>query len=205
MFTNELYNKKNIFKNLCLISGTKFFEGGEVIATPVFSLLIIVSGLRFRRFCHCIIVVVVLYFLIWNYRMCWAGLFQVGWVQIPSVAVQVFGSSLERGVVRSSERQCLIWTCSCAFLARARFSSLERVSSSFARAIVPSRERVACCRPEGVSSSLDRAFFRSSELLSCWLEQGFLGASVVSLCLVARATKSSLERACPVYIRSSGF
>ncbi|KAF5943114.1 hypothetical protein HYC85_020756 [Camellia sinensis] len=94
---------------------------------------------------------------------------------------------------------------SCAFLARASFSSLERVSSSFARAIVPSLERVSGFRPEGLSSSLDRAFFRSSEHLSCWLEQGFLGSSVVSLCLVARATKSSLERACPVYIHSSGI
>ena len=64
----------------------------------------------------------------------------------------IFGSSLEPGFGSSSESLRLIWTCSCAFLARARFSSLERVSSSFARAIVP-----------------------------------------------------SLERACPVYIRSSGF
>ena len=47
------------------------------IATPVFSHLIIVSGFRFRRFCHCIIVVVVPYFLIWNYRMCWAGCFRL--------------------------------------------------------------------------------------------------------------------------------
>ena len=117
----------------------------------------------------------------------------------------VFGSSLEPGVGSSSESLRLVWTCSFAFLARASFSSLERVSSFFARAIVPSLERVSGYRPEGLSSSLDRAFFRSSELLACWLEQGFLGSSVVSLCLVARATKSSLERACPVYIRNCGF
>ena len=117
----------------------------------------------------------------------------------------IFGSSLESGFGSSSERLRLIWTCSCAFLARANFSSLERVSSFFARAIVSSLERVSGYRPEGLSSSLDRVFFRSSELLGCWLEQGFLGASVVSLWLVARATKSSLERACPVYIRSSGI
>ena len=88
--------KKNLFfKNLCLISRTKFFEGGDVIATPVLFYLIIVSGLRCRLFCHCIIVVVVLYFLIWSYRMCWAG--WLGWK--PSVAVQIFGPSLERAVV----------------------------------------------------------------------------------------------------------
>ena len=116
-----------------------------------------------------------------------------------------FGSSLEPGFGSSSKSLRLVWTSSFAFLARARFSSLERVSSFFARAIVPSLERVSGYRPEGLSSSLDRVFFRSSELLGCWLEQGFLGSSVAFLCLVARATKSSLERACPVYIRSSGF
>ena len=102
------------------------------------------------------------------------------------------------GVGSSSESLRLVWTSSFAFLARARFSSLERVSSFFARAIVPSLERVSGYRPEGLSSSLKRYFFRSSELLGCWLEQGFLGSSVVFLCLVARATKSSLERACQV-------
>ena len=116
--------------------------------------------------------------------------------------------SLERDVV-------LVLRSSRGLVARARVcvwfgpvalhSWLERVSSFFARAIVPSLERESGVRPEGLGSSLDRAFFRSSELLGCWLEQGFLGSSVVSLCLVARATKSSLERACPVYIHSSGF
>ena len=106
------------------------------------------------------------------------------------------GSSLELEFGRSSERRRPVWTCSFAFLARASFSSLERVSSFFARAIVSSLERVSGYRPEGLSSSLDRVFFRSSELLGCWLEQGFLGSSVSFLCLVARATKSSLERAC---------
>ena len=48
------------------------------IATPVFSHSMFVSGLRFRRFYLCVMVVVVLYFLIWSYRMCWAGLEQVG-------------------------------------------------------------------------------------------------------------------------------
>ena len=110
----------------------------------------------------------------------------------------VFGYSLEPGVGSSSERVRLIWTCSCAVLARARFSSLERVSAFFARAIVPSLERVSGYRPEGLSSSRDRVVFRSSEHLGCWLEQGFLGSSVASLCLVTRATKSSRERACQV-------
>ena len=154
--------------------------------------------------------------------MCWAGLLQVGCAWEPSVAAQIFGPSLERGVCRSSEllflvlrlsrglvaraRGC-VWfrTCSCAFLARASFSSLERVSSFFARAIVSSLERESGYRPEGLSSSLDRVFFRSSELLGCWLEQGFLGSSVVSLCLVARATKASLERACFISADSSVF
>ncbi|KAF5953209.1 hypothetical protein HYC85_011153 [Camellia sinensis] len=91
--------------------------------------------------------------------------------------------------------------CGCAFLARASFSSLERVSSSFARAIVPSLKRVSGFRPEGLSSSLDRAFFRSSELLSCWLEQGFLGSSVVSLCLITgfgNATWLHLKQGLPI-------
>ena len=117
----------------------------------------------------------------------------------------VFGSSLEPGFGSSSESLRLVRTCSFAFLARASFSSLERVSSFFARAIVPSLKRESGYRPEGLSSSLERYFFRSSELLGCWLEQGFLGSSVASLCLLARAAISSLERACPVYISSCGF
>ena len=92
----------------------------------------------------------------------------------------VLGFSLELGFGRSSERWRPVWTCSFAFLARASFSSLDRVSSFFARAIVPSLERVSGYRPEGLSSSLDRVFFRSSELFGCWLEQGFLGSSVAS-------------------------
>ncbi|GMP66376.1 hypothetical protein CsSME_00026758 [Camellia sinensis var. sinensis] len=36
-------------------------------------------------------------------EMCWAGLLQVGCVWEPSVAAQIFGPSLERGVCRSSE------------------------------------------------------------------------------------------------------
>ena len=90
----------------------------------------------------------------------------------------VFGSSLELGFSSSSESMSLVWSCSFAFLARASFSSLERVSSFFARAIVPSLERVSGFRPEGLSSSLARVLFRSSELLGCWLEQGLLGSSV---------------------------
>ena len=108
----------------------------------------------------------------------------------------IFGYSLEPGFGSSSESLRLIWTCSFAFLARASFSSFERVSSFFARAIVLSLKRESGYRPEGLSSSLDRVFFRSSELLGCWLAQGFLGSSVSFLCLVARVTKSSLERAC---------
>ena len=38
----------------------------------------------------------------------------------------VFGSSLELGFGRSSERLRPVWTCSIAFLARASFSLLER-------------------------------------------------------------------------------
>ena len=47
--------------------------------------------------------VYILFALYLSYRMCWAGLLQVGCVWEPSVAAQNFGPSLERGVGRSSE------------------------------------------------------------------------------------------------------
>ena len=61
------------------------------------------------------------------------------------------------------------------------------------------------------SSSLERAFCRSSVLLgyrpeasSSWLERAFLRSSEAFLCLVARATNPSLERACFISVGSSG-
>ena len=56
--------------------------------------------------------------------MCWAGLFQVGWVRKPSVAVQFLGWSLEPGFGRSSQG------CILCLLARSRFASLERATAS---------------------------------------------------------------------------
>ena len=116
--------------------------------------------------------------------------------------------SLERDVV-------LVLRSSWGLVTRARggvqygpialHSWLERDFLRSSELVRSSLERKSGYRPEDVSSSLDRVFFRSSELLDCWPELGFLGSSVDSLCLVARATKSSLERACPVYIHSSGF
>ena len=60
--------------------------------------------------------------------------------------------------------------------------------------------------------SLERGVGRSSVLLvarpeglSFWLEREFLGSSEGFLCLVARATKSSLERGCFIAAGSSVF
>ena len=118
------------------------------IATPIFSHLIIVSGLGFRLFCHCIFVVVVLYFLIWSYRMSWAGLFQVRWFRKPSVAVQFW-------VGRSSQD----------VVARARFVfvSSGSIQIFFARAT-----DCVWYRPEGSAYSLERDFLRSSERGVCF-------------------------------------
>ena len=61
-------------------------------------------------------------------------------------------------------------------------------------------------------SSLERRSGRLSVLLGCrpeashcWLERGFLRSSESSLCLVARATNPSLERACVISVVSSGI
>ena len=66
--------------------------------------------------------------------------------------------------------------------------------------------------PESYISWLERAFLRSSVLLgcrpeasNCWLEQDFLRSSEGSLCLVARATTPSLERATNISVGSSGI
>ena len=101
----------------------KWMLSAQSIATPVFSHLIIVSGLRFRRFCHCIIVGGVLYLLIWTYRMCWAGLFQVGWVGNQVLLSRFLD-------LRSSEK--LVAWASCCFwsFARPRVGSLERETAS---------------------------------------------------------------------------
>ena len=100
--------------------------------------------------------------------MCWAGLLQVGCVWEPSVAAQIFGPSLERGVCRSSER-----------------------------CVAPGSG------PESCSSWLERAFRGSSGLGFSSLDRELLGLSESFLCLVARATNPSLERACFISADSS--
>ena len=56
--------------------------------------------------------VYILFTLYLSYRMCWAGLFQVGCVWEPSVAAQNFRTSLDRGVCRSSELLVLVLSSS---------------------------------------------------------------------------------------------
>ena len=113
--------------------------------------------------------------------MCWAGLFQVGWVRKPSVAVQFLGWSLEPGLGRSSEG------CILCRLARSSFASLERAIAS--------------------SIGLRAVFLRSSEIsfarariLS--LERG-PGLQTCSIAFLARASFSSLDRGFRVSGRSS--
>mgnify|MGYP003702921305 CR=1 FL=1 len=91
------------------------------------------------------------------------------------------------------------------FLGSSELSSLERAGLFLARARSLALERSSGCRPEVVSCWLERAFFRSSSLLSFWLEQELLGSSENFLCLVARATKASLERECFISADSSDF
>ena len=101
-------------------------------------------------------------------------------------------ASLERAMASGSgPESCVSW--------------LERSGLVFARARGLSLERACGCRPEGSSCWLERAFFRSSALLSFWLERELLGSSESFLCLVARATKASLERACFISADSSDF
>ena len=123
--------------------------------------------------------------------MCWAGLFQVDWVRKPSVAVQFLGWPLEPGIGRSSEG------CIMCLLARSSFASLERAiaSSIDLRAVLIrlSESFFARASEVFVFEFLARACSRVADLKHC-----ILGSSEVFVCLVARATKSSLERACQV-------
>ena len=91
--------------------------------------------------------------------MCWAGLLQVGCVWEPSVAAQIFGPSLERGVCRSSESsvapvldlRVVVSGSSELFVARAVWVFLRSIENFLARA------RVFCVW------SLERPSLRSSE------------------------------------------
>ena len=66
--------------------------------------------------------------------MCWAGLLQVGCVWEPSVAAQIFGPSLERGVWRSSESSVApVLDLRAGFLGSSELPSLERSGFFFAR------------------------------------------------------------------------
>ena len=103
----------------------------------------------------------------------------------PSVAAQNFGPSLERGVGRSSE---------------SGFVSGGSSQGGFARASVASGSGLESCL-----SWLERAFLGSSGLGFSSLYRELLGSSEGFLCLVARATKSSLERACFISADSSDF
>ena len=107
-------------------------------------------------------------------------------------------ASLERAIASGSgPESCISWL-ERAFFARA-------VWLFFARARSLSLERASGCRPEGLSCWLERASFRSSALLSFRLERELLGSSESFLCLVARATKASLERECFISAVSSDF
>ena len=92
--------------------------------------------------------VCILFTGILSFRMCWAGLFQVGCVWEPSVAAQIF------------------WT-----FARARSWSLERELSSclVGRARVASLERALApgSGPESCISWLERAGYSSLERAFC--------------------------------------
>ena len=94
-----------------------------------------------------------------SYRMCWAGLLQVGCVWEPSVAAQNIGPSLERGVVaRASvvlhpvlDLRVVVSGSSELFVARAVCFFLRSIENFLARA------RVFCVW------SLERPILRSSE------------------------------------------
>ena len=91
--------------------------------------------------------------------MCWAGFLQVGCAWEPSVAAQIFGPSLERGVCRSSESsvapvldlRVVVSGSSELFVARAVWVFLRSIENFLARA------RVFCVW------SLERPILRSSE------------------------------------------
>ena len=110
--------------------------------------------------------------------MCWAGLFLVGWICKPSVAVLYLSCSLEPGIGRSSEGYIL------CLLARSSFASLERAiaSSIDLRAVfIRSSERGVSFRvPCSSEHSVARACSRVSDLKHC-----ILGSSEI---LFARAS-----------------
>ena len=197
--------EENLFWKLVLNFGDEILLGGEVIAIPGLPLLYSDPDM-------CPWMLVVVYYLvcilftgILSYWMCWAGLLQVGCGWEPSVAAQIFGPSLERGVGRSSESWVRVWWVepewlrsseslhlvldlrvvflgsSELFLARAGWFVLRSCEELVARACFWLQTWGFELLARASILSLERTFEFFSLARVSWLVREFL-------CLVARAT-----------------